>query len=212
MADSDCTGGKIPASAGPHGLLIPRAASLAGIACSLTAFSEPNRLEGETMRRSRISRAPHVLLLAAVLLLGEQPLPLDAAEPSGQDQTKAQAEKPSDNAGHAGQPSPSTEEATGKKKASTFYTADGQLMAAKLIGATISNDQKQQIGSIADVLLDKEGKAVTAVLSVGGFLGVGSRQVAVPFNRLDIGPDRIVVPGATKVSLENLPAYDPNSS
>ncbi len=98
-----------------------------------------------------------------------------------------------------------------QKKASTYYNADGQLMTGKLVGATIFNDQKQQIGSISDVLLDKSGKAVTAVLSVGGFLGVGSRLVAVPFARLDIEPDRIVVPGATKVSLENLPAYNPNS-
>ncbi len=88
-----------------------------------------------------------------------------------------------------------------------FRSKNGDLRIATLIGATVVNDQKQTIGTISDVLLDKDAKAANAVLSVGGFLGVGSRLVAIPFADLHVEATRIVLPGATKVSLENLSAY-----
>ncbi len=88
-----------------------------------------------------------------------------------------------------------------------YRAADGELRAAALIGAAVYNDQKQNIGTVSDLLLNKEATATKAILSVGGFLGVGSRLVAVPFTDLRVEPDRIVLPSATKVSLENLSAY-----
>ncbi|MGA9869306.1 MAG: PRC-barrel domain-containing protein [Acetobacteraceae bacterium] len=91
--------------------------------------------------------------------------------------------------------------------ADKFRAKTGELRAAVLIGATVVNDQKQAIGTLSDILLDQNHKVTSAVLSVGGFLGVGSRLVVVPFASLHIEPDRIVLPGATKVSLENLSAY-----
>jgi len=91
--------------------------------------------------------------------------------------------------------------------ADKFRAKTGELRAAVLIGATVVNDQKQAIGTLSDILLDQNAKVTSAVLSVGGFLGVGSRLVVVPFADLHIEPDRIVLPGATKVSLENLSAY-----
>jgi len=91
--------------------------------------------------------------------------------------------------------------------AQKYRNKEGELRVSQLIGAAVSNDQNQGIGNISDVLLGQDNKAVKAVLSVGGFLGVGSRLVEVPFGDLQIGADKIVLPGATKVSLENLSAY-----
>ncbi|MEO8715666.1 MAG: PRC-barrel domain-containing protein [Acetobacteraceae bacterium] len=91
--------------------------------------------------------------------------------------------------------------------ADKFRAKTGELRAAALIGATVTNDQKQAIGTLSDILLDQNAKVTSAVLSVGGFLGVGSRLVIVPFADLHIEADRIILPGATKVSLENLSAY-----
>ena len=45
--------------------------------------------------------------------------------------------------------------------------------------------------------MSSDHKACTAVISVGGFLGMGSKLVSVPFDRLQIGKDKIVMPGAT---------------
>lgn len=88
-----------------------------------------------------------------------------------------------------------------------YRTPDGDLDLAKVIGSSISNDQNQVIGTIEDIMLNKKNTADRVVLSVGGFLGVGSRRVQVPFDKLKIGADKIILPGATKVQLENLSAY-----
>ena len=70
---------------------------------------------------------------------------------------------------------------------------------SKIVGASVYNDQNQSIGSIDDVLMsDNDNKAGTAVMSVGGFLGMGSKLVSVPFDQLKIQNDKIVMPGATK--------------
>jgi hypothetical protein len=91
---------------------------------------------------------------------------------------------------------------------SKYFTADHQMRASKVVGASVYNDQNQLIGSIDDVLMsDSSHKADTAVISVGGFLGMGSKLVSVPFDQLRIENDRIVMPGATKASLEGMPDY-----
>lgn len=64
------------------------------------------------------------------------------------------------------------------------------------------------MGSIDDILLsDNEHKAGTIVVSVGGFLGMGSKLVSVPFDQIRIENDKVVTPGATKASLEVTPEY-----
>jgi hypothetical protein len=69
-------------------------------------------------------------------------------------------------------------------------------------------DQNQSIGSIDDVLMrDDNHKNDMVVLSVGGFLGMGSKLVSVPFDQLKIENDKVVKPGATKASLEGMPDY-----
>ncbi len=60
--------------------------------------------------------------------------------------------------------------------------------------------------------MSSDHKACTAVISVGGFLGMGSKLVSVPFDRLQIGKDKIVMPGATKTSLQSMPTYKYNNA
>jgi sporulation protein YlmC with PRC-barrel domain len=98
--------------------------------------------------------------------------------------------------------------ATSTSSARICFTADHQVRASKVVGASVYNDQNQSIGSVDDVLMtDNDHKAATAVISVGGFLGMGSKLVSVPFDQLKIENDRIVMPGATKPSLEGMPEY-----
>jgi hypothetical protein len=99
-----------------------------------------------------------------------------------------------------------------ESKTPLYTTADGQLRAGKIVGASVYNDQKQSIGSVDDVLMSKDNKATTAVLSVGGFLGMGSKLVSVPFDQLKIENNRIVMPSATKASLEGMPVYKYNNA
>ena len=97
---------------------------------------------------------------------------------------------------------------TSTTSSSKYFTADHQVRASKVVGASVYNDQNQSIGSVDDVLMsDSDHKAGTAVISVGGFLGMGSKLVTVPFDQLKIENDKVVMPGASKASLDGMPDY-----
>jgi sporulation protein YlmC with PRC-barrel domain len=63
-------------------------------------------------------------------------------------------------------------------------SAKGEWQTSKLIGIDVYNDQNQKIGDIKELLLDKNGKVQDVAIAVGGFLGMGERDVAVQFNQL----------------------------
>jgi sporulation protein YlmC with PRC-barrel domain len=91
-------------------------------------------------------------------------------------------------------------------------TAKNGRRASKLIGSGVYNDQNQQIGSIDDLIVTPDAKITIAVISVGGFLGIGSKLVAVPYDQihLETGKDaglRLVLPGATKETLNTMPSF-----
>lgn len=84
--------------------------------------------------------------------------------------------------------------------------ADG-FRSSKLVGAPVVNDANQSIGKIDDLLVGRSDKVLYAVLSVGGFLGVGSKLVAVPYASLQIGAKDVVLPGGNKDQLKALPEF-----
>jgi len=95
------------------------------------------------------------------------------------------------------------------------FAADAQQTAdeyrtSKLVGSTVYNEANENIGSIEDVVLKADGSMDEVVLSVGGFLGIGEKFVAVPFGDLKIARDgsslKVVTKG-TKDSLKALPDY-----
>jgi opacity protein-like surface antigen len=57
---------------------------------------------------------------------------------------------------------------------------------SKVIGATVYGPDNASIGEVNDVLIGSDGKLRAAVIGVGGFLGVGQKYVAVPFEQLNI--------------------------
>lgn len=58
------------------------------------------------------------------------------------------------------------------------------MRASKLIGAAVRNDANESIGDINEIILDKDGKVAAVVVGVGGFLGMGEREVALEFKSL----------------------------
>ncbi|MFC0408440.1 PRC-barrel domain-containing protein [Roseomonas elaeocarpi] len=80
--------------------------------------------------------------------------------------------------------------------------------ASRIVGASVYNDRNETIGSVDDLVLS-DGGSPTAVVSVGGFLGIGSKLVAVPFNQMrwNAEQSRWVLNGVTKDSLTALPAF-----
>jgi hypothetical protein len=79
--------------------------------------------------------------------------------------------------------------------------------ASKVIGETVVNEANDTVGKIDDIIIGQDGKAPFAVLSVGGFLGVGSRYVAVPYESLKTDGKKMMLPGATKDALKMLPEF-----
>jgi len=83
------------------------------------------------------------------------------------------------------------------------------MRASRLIGADVYNDGDEHIGTLDDLMIGNDGTVGFAILSVGGFLGIGSRLVAVTFDSLTIHDDyRVVLPGATREELKRLPEFD----
>ena len=86
----------------------------------------------------------------------------------------------------------------------------GRLIAAdKVEGTTVYNNAGENLGSVEDIMLDKmSGKACYAVLSFGGFLGMGTKQYPLPWEKLtyDTNMGGFVV-NIDKATLENAPVY-----
>ena len=71
-----------------------------------------------------------------------------------------------------------------------------QIMASKLIGTRVVSSNNESIGDINDVIVDRNGQAVAAVVGVGGVLGIGEKDVAVPFNSLEFASGQQANAGA----------------
>lgn len=94
-------------------------------------------------------------------------------------------------------------------KVDLSVVAQGYRMS-KLIGGSVINDKNEKIGTVDDVIADKDKKRLSfAVLQVGGFLGVGGHLVAVPYDGLVIDDSRqkITLPGASKDELKKLSQF-----
>ena len=80
--------------------------------------------------------------------------------------------------------------------------------ASKLIGAPVYNDQNQKIGKIGDLIVKPDGTLSLAVIDVGGFLGFGRHQVAIPVSQFSAVKPKVILPGATKEALKALPQFE----
>lgn len=79
--------------------------------------------------------------------------------------------------------------------------------ASKVIGSSVVNDANETIGKIDDLLVTRDGKELYVVLSVGGFLGMGTRLVVIRYDSLKFADNKIMLPGGTKDGLKMLPAF-----
>src|SRR5450631_2345698 len=84
----------------------------------------------------------------------------------------------------------------------------GGYRASKVIGSNVLNDANETIGKIDDLLVTRDGKEPYAVLSIGGFLGMGTHMVVVRYDSLKFADNKIVLPGGTKDGLKMLPAFE----
>lgn len=84
----------------------------------------------------------------------------------------------------------------------------GPRLAGEIIGRKVVGADDEVIGEITDLLLDRDGRVVGAVVAVGGLLGIGEKHVAVSWDafRQPGGNDAFVL-SMTREQLEEAPAF-----
>jgi sporulation protein YlmC with PRC-barrel domain len=91
-----------------------------------------------------------------------------------------------------------------------------QILASNFLGSSVYNgtgEEAEAIGDINDVILDEKGAATAVVIGVGGFLGLGEKNVAVQYDRIswtEIDDTKTLIMDATKEELEAAPEFNPN--
>ena len=87
----------------------------------------------------------------------------------------------------------------------------GEISASELLDETVVNAANESVGDVNDVILDANGKVASIIVGVGGFLGMGEKDVALSFDQLSFARDNdnelVVSTNATKEGLQAAPAY-----
>jgi sporulation protein YlmC with PRC-barrel domain len=100
---------------------------------------------------------------------------------------------------------------SGRATAATSSLSTTHWLASDIYKADVYDNAEDKIGVVTDLIMDSGGNVATAVVGVGGFLGAGKKEVAVPFKDLKVtsrdGKDWLVL-NQTKEELKTAPAYD----
>jgi len=88
----------------------------------------------------------------------------------------------------------------------------GRSAKRDLLGKTVVNDKNDKIGKVDDLIIspNKDSKtpsATFAIIGVGGFLGMGKHDVAIPMEQLKLQNKQLTLPGATKDALKAMPPF-----
>ncbi len=90
-----------------------------------------------------------------------------------------------------------------------------QLLASDIYKASVYDPSENKIGAITDLMIDSNGTVTGAIIGVGGFLGVGKKDVLIPFKELKVstrdGKDWLIL-NRTKDQLKQAPAYNNTGS
>jgi hypothetical protein len=133
-----------------------------------------------------------------------------SAQPSQQEQKSAQPGQQTEPA-QPGQP----KAAQSGQMAEKFVDAQSsdQWLGSTLIGLNVKGADDESIGSVSDLLVEEDGTIVAAVIGVGGFLGIGQKNVAVSFELLEVSRspegDEQATLTLTRAELENAPDFKP---
>jgi sporulation protein YlmC with PRC-barrel domain len=87
---------------------------------------------------------------------------------------------------------------------------NGQILASNLIGMKVIGPDEAAIGEIGDLVVDEQNQVVSAVLSVGGLLGLGAKDVGVQWSSLEVrivDGTPVAMTNLTKEELADLPKY-----
>jgi sporulation protein YlmC with PRC-barrel domain len=76
-----------------------------------------------------------------------------------------------------------------------------------VLGKPVVNEQNEQIGKVDDLIIRPDTAISYAIIGVGGFLGIGKRDVAIPMQQIKLKDGMLVLPGASREALMALPPF-----
>jgi len=157
----------------------------------------------------------HLLITSAVVSLAVMPgfaqeagvLPPEPAGQSGLPASSPAADQPA--------PEPETDAAATAtpvppppSDAIVAAEAATDMRAEKLIGTAVYNLKGEEVGSVEDIVFDKDGQIVGFVLSVGGGLfGIGGKSVGIAWEEVNLSPGPEVLVSYSEEQLENAPDF-----
>ncbi len=86
-----------------------------------------------------------------------------------------------------------------------------QFRASKMLGSDVYDLQNRKVGSVKDLVIDKDGKVAAAVVDVGTVLGMGGKNVAVPLSQIKTDNNRLTLDMTTE-QLQQAHAYNLENS
>jgi sporulation protein YlmC with PRC-barrel domain len=106
----------------------------------------------------------------------------------------------------------SDQQATAIDRSQMQLSDMSQIRADDLIGSTVYGANDENIGNVGDVLLNTEGSIDAVIVDVGGFLGLGAREVALGMDDVEVMHDEsdnwYIYTAYTQEQLETAPEYD----
>lgn len=78
----------------------------------------------------------------------------------------------------------------------------------QILDKPVYNEQNEKVGEVDDIIVAPDKSISYAIVSVGGFLGLGEHYVAIPFNQFKADDGKYVLRGATKDTLKAIPNFD----
>lgn len=97
---------------------------------------------------------------------------------------------------------------TGVAVVETTKLASGWSVKKTLMGKTIYNDAGAKVGKVEDLIISPERDLSYVIVGTGGFVGIGRHDVAIPVNQIKDVAGKLVMAGATKETIKDMPVFN----
>jgi sporulation protein YlmC with PRC-barrel domain len=85
---------------------------------------------------------------------------------------------------------------------------EGWSAKRQILGEPVYSDKQERIGTVEDIIIAPDKKVSYGIVGAGGFLGFDRRDVAIPVHQFKITDGKLVLPGATKEALSQMPPFE----
>ena len=85
---------------------------------------------------------------------------------------------------------------------------EGWSAKRQMLGEPVYSDKQERIGTVEDIIIAPDKKVSYGIVGAGGFLGFDRRDVAIPVHQFKITDGKLVLPGATKEMLSQMPPFE----